>query len=82
MKIVLLLIAAPLVLPFAQPARRAPVQPVTAIDSHLVRHPKVKVAAARSKSAALKSEPTTARATPVVATPMPAVRPAAKVRKP
>jgi hypothetical protein len=69
-------------LPFTQPARTTPVQPVTSIDSHLVRHPKAKLAAARTKSAAVKAEPTTARATPVVATPMPAVRPAAKVRKP
>ena len=82
MKLLLLLVAAPLMVSFAQPARNPP-QPARAIapvDSHLVKHPKAKTSAVRAKSSAATADST--RSPSVARTALPTVKPAAKPRKP
>ena len=83
MKILLLLVTAPLVLVLAQPARPAlnPAQSRVSLDSHVVRHPKSKRAAARIKSGVKSTDKISTKPGGVgatVATPLPAVHPRAK----
>ncbi|MEQ1690506.1 MAG: hypothetical protein ABMA00_04425 [Gemmatimonas sp.] len=84
MRTLLLLVSAPLVLALAQPARTvvAPAPSVVSLDSHVARHPKSKVAAARTKSAVQAADKATTTRGAVgvksTATPLPAVHPRAK----
>ena len=76
-----LLLAAPLVVSFTQPARTLvqPTRSIAPVDSHLVGHPKTKASTMRAKSSVASTDQvTTAR---VTQTPVPVVKPAVKARK-
>jgi len=78
-KLLVLLVAAPLMTSLAQPAKN-PLQParvVAPVDSHLVKHPKSKPSAVKAKSKTDSTQsPSVARIAP------PSVKPAGKSRKP
>ena len=81
MKILFLLVAAPLMASLAQPAKNPlqPARPSAKVDSHLVKHPKAKPSAFRTKSV---SPADSARSSTVTRTQPPTVKPTAKPRKP